>query len=313
MDGSWPERAADAPTLGDVTPTGTDSAGHPRPVIDLHAHSAVSDGTETPAELVAAAAAAGVDVLAITDHDTVTGWDEAAAAAGDHGVALVRGIEISCAWRHSSIHLLGYLPDAGDRPLMEELARARDSRSTRLERMVALMAADGIPLGYDEVLAQVGPDATPGRPHIADALIANGTIRHRDEAFRSWLGDDSPYYVGHYAPHPVRAVELVRAAGGVPVLAHPFTRTRSGGVDDALVERMRDAGLAGLEVHHRDHGPEEVARATALAARLGLLVTGSSDYHGKGKRNRLAENTTAPEVLDAIEAGSSGATAVLRP
>ena len=313
MDGSWPERAADAPTLGDVTPTGTDSAGHPRPVIDLHAHSAVSDGTETPTELVAAAAVAGVDVLAITDHDTVTGWDEAAAAAGDHGVALVRGIEISCAWRHSSIHLLGYLPDAGDRPLMEELARARDSRSTRLERMVALMAADGIPLGYDEVLAQVGPDATPGRPHIADALIANGTIRHRDEAFRSWLGDDSPYYVGHYAPHPVRAVELVRAAGGVPILAHPFTRTRSGGVDDALVERMREAGLAGLEVHHRDHGPEEVARATALAARLGLLVTGSSDYHGKGKRNRLAENTTAPEVLDAIEAGSSGATAVLRP
>ena len=313
MDGSWPERAADAPTLGDVTPTGTDSAGHPRPVIDLHAHSAVSDGTETPTELVAAAAVAGVDVLAITDHDTVTGWDEAAAAAGDHGVALVRGIEISCAWRHSSIHLLGYLPDAGDRPLMEELARARDSRSTRLERMVALMAADGIRLGYDEVLAQVGPDATPGRPHIADALIANGTIRHRDEAFRSWLGDDSPYYVGHYAPHPVRAVELVRAAGGVPVLAHPFTRTRSGGVDDALVERMREAGLAGLEVHHRDHGPEEVARATALAARLGLLVTGSSDYHGKGKRNRLAENTTAPEVLDAIEAGSSGATTVLRP
>jgi predicted metal-dependent phosphoesterase TrpH len=196
---------------------------------------------------------------------------------------------------------------------MEELARARDSRSTRLERMVALMAADGIPLGYDEVLAQVGPDATPGRPHIADALIANGTIRHRDEAFRSWLGDDSPYYVGHYAPDPVRAVELVRAAGGVPVIAHPFTRTRSGDLDDALVERMRDAGLAGLEAHHRDHGPAEVARATALAERLGLLVTGSSDYHGEGKRNRLAENTTTPEVLDAIEAAASGATEVLRP
>ncbi len=296
-----------------MTPTGAAGAARARPVIDLHAHSSVSDGTETPTELVAAAAAAGVDVLAITDHDTVVGWDEAAAAARTHGVTLVRGIEISCAWRHSSIHLLGYLADADDRPLMDELVRARDSRSTRLERMVALMAADGIPLGYDEVLAQVAPDATPGRPHIADALIANGTIRHRDEAFRSWLGDDSPYYVGHYAPHPVRAVELVRAAGGVPVIAHPFTRTRSGGIDDALVERMREAGLAGLEVHHRDHGPEEVARATALADRLGLLVTGSSDYHGEGKRNRLAENTTAPEVLDAIEAASSGSTEVLRP
>jgi len=296
-----------------VTPTGTDRAGQPRPVIDLHTHSAVSDGTETPDDLVAAAAAAGVDVLAVTDHDTVAGWVEAADAARAHGVTLVRGIEISCAWRHSSIHLLGYLPDADDGSLMKELARARDSRSTRLERMVALMAADGIPLGYDEVLAQVGPDATPGRPHIADALIANGTIRHRDEAFRSWLGDDSPYYVGHYAPDPVRAVELVRSAGGVPVIAHPFTRTRSGDLDDALVERMRDAGLLGLEAFHRDHGPQEVARATALADRLGLLLTGSSDYHGEGKRNRLAENTTSPEVLDAIEAASSGATEVLRP
>ncbi len=307
------EAARGRPYAWGVTPTGTDSAGHPRPVIDLHAHSAVSDGTETPTELVAAAATAGVDVLAITDHDTVGGWAEAADAARVHGVTLVRGIEISCAWRHSSIHLLGYLPDADDRPLRDELARARDSRSTRLERMVALMAADGIPLGYDEVLAQVGPGATPGRPHIADALIANGTIRHRDEAFRSWLGDDSPYYVGHYAPDPVRAVELVRAAGGVPVIAHPFTRTRSGGLDDALVERMRDAGLVGLEAHHRDHGPEEVARATALADRLGLLLTGSSDYHGEGKRNRLAENTTTLEVLDAIEAASSGATEVIRP
>ena len=296
-----------------MTPTGTTGAARGRPVVDLHSHSVVSDGTETPAELVAAAAGAGVDVLAITDHDTVLGWGEAAEAARIHGVTLVRGIEISCAWRHSSIHLLGYLPDAEDGPLLEELARARESRSTRLERMVSLMAADGIPLGYDEVLAQVGPDTTPGRPHIADALIANGTIAHRDQAFRTWLGDDSPYYVGHYAPDPVHAVELVRAAGGVPVIAHPFTRTRSGAVDDSLVERMREAGLAGLEAHHRDHGPEEVARAIALADRLGLLVTGSSDYHGAGKRNRLAENTTAPEVLDAIEAASSGATEVMRP
>ncbi len=304
---------ASAPRLGNVSPTGTARGARTRPVIDLHTHSAVSDGTETPTELVAAAAEAGVDVLAITDHDTVGGWAEAADAARAHGVGLVRGIEISCAWRHSSIHLLGYLTDPDDASLGEELARARESRTTRLERMVARMAADGIPLGYDEVLAQVGPGATPGRPHIADALIANGTIRHRDEAFRSWLGDDSPYYVGHYAPDPVRAVELVVAAGGVPVIAHPFTRTRSGGLDDALVERMREAGLVGLEAYHRDHGPAEVARATALAQRLGLLLTGASDYHGEGKFNRLAEHTTAPEVLDAIEAASSGVTQVLRP
>jgi 3',5'-nucleoside bisphosphate phosphatase len=292
-----------------VTSTGA-GAG---PVIDLHTHSSVSDGTQTPDELVADAAAAGVDVLAITDHDTVASWDDAAEAARRHGIALVRGIEISCAWRYSSIHLLGYLTDPDDAALTQELARARDSRSTRLERMVRLMAADGIPLTYAEVEAQVAPGATAGRPHIADALIANGTIRHRDEAFRAWLGDDSPYYVGHYAPDPVRAVELVRAAGGVPVIAHPFTRTRSGGLDDALVERMYAAGLAGLEAYHRDHGPAEVDRARALADRLGLLLTGSSDYHGDGKRNRLGENTTAPEVLDAIEAASSGVTEVVRP
>ncbi|GAA5027049.1 PHP domain-containing protein [Terrabacter aeriphilus] len=282
------------------------------PVIDLHTHSSVSDGTQTPTELVAAAAGAGVDVLAITDHDTVAGWPEATAAARRLGVTLVRGIEISCTWRHTSVHLLGYLTDPQHEGLTAELARARESRATRLERMVELMTADGVPVSYDEVLAQVAPGATPGRPHIADALIANGTIAHRDEAFRDWLGDDSPYYVGHYAPDPVRAVGLIRAAGGVPVIAHPFTRTRAGVLDDALVEAMHDAGLVGLEAHHRDHGPAEVARAVSLADRLGLVVTGSSDYHGAGKRNRLGENTTTPEALAAIEAASSGTTAVVR-
>jgi predicted metal-dependent phosphoesterase TrpH len=293
-----------------VTSTGR---GGGQQVIDLHAHSTVSDGTETPSELMAAAAAAGVDVIAITDHDTVGGWDEAAHAARRQGVTLVRGIEISCAWRHTSIHLLGYLTDPEDPALMGELARARDSRATRLRRMVELMAADGIPVTYAQVLAQVRPGATPGRPHIADALVANGTIAHRDEAFRGWLTNDSPYYVTHYSPDPVRAVALVRAAGGVPVIAHPFTRTRGAGVTDGLVERMYAAGLGGLEAYHRDHGPEEVARAVRLADRLGLLLTGSSDYHGDGKVNRLAENTTAPSVFEAIEEQSSGVTEVLRP
>lgn len=282
-------------------------------VIDLHTHSTASDGTESPAELVAAARAAGVDTIAITDHDTVAGWDEAAAAARLHGVALVRGIEISCTWHNASIHLLGYLTDPSDDALMGELAKARDSRATRLERMVELMAADGIPVTHAEVLAQVAPGATPGRPHIADALVANGTVAHRDEAFVSWLSDDSPYYVNHYSPDPVRACELVRRAGGVPVIAHPFTRTRGEGVSDALVEQMYAAGLAGLEAFHRDHGPAEVARALGLAGRLGMVATGSSDYHGTGKLNRLGEHTTAPEVLAAIEEQSSGVTPVVRP
>lgn len=282
-------------------------------VIDLHAHSTASDGTESPAELVAAARAAGVDVLAITDHDTVAGWDEAADAAQALRVTLVRGIEISCTWNDASIHLLGYLTDPDDAELMGELAKARESRATRLQRMVELMAADGIPVTYDEVLAQVAPGATPGRPHIADALVANGTIAHRDEAFAEWLANESPYYVNHYSPDPVRACALVRAAGGVPVIAHPFTRTRGVTVTDTLIEEMYAAGLGGLEGFHRDHGPSEVARALGLAERLGLLVTGSSDYHGTGKLNRLAENTTAPDVLGSIELQASGVTRVVRP
>jgi predicted metal-dependent phosphoesterase TrpH len=284
----------------------------PGPVIDLHAHSTVSDGTESPTELVEAAAAAGIDVLAITDHDTVGGWEEASTAARRTGVTLVPGIEISCAVDGVSIHLLGYLTDPDDAALMAELAHARESRETRLERMVERMAADGIPLTYEQVLAQVATGATAGRPHIADALIASGTIGHRDEAFVDWLAEDSPYYVAHHAPHPVRAVELVRAAGGVPVIAHPFTRTRSRGADEALIEQMYAAGLAGLEAYHRDHGPEQIARAEALAERLGLLLTGSSDYHGEGKLNRLGEHTTSPDVLDAIELASSGVTTIVR-
>jgi predicted metal-dependent phosphoesterase TrpH len=288
-------------------------SGAAAPVIDLHTHSTVSDGTESPAALVEAAAAAGIDVLAVTDHDSVGGWREAAEAARRTGTTLVRGIEISCAVGAASIHLLGYLTDPDDPALMAELAHARDSRATRLERMVERMADDGIPLTYEEVLEQVAPGATAGRPHIADALIANGTISHRDEAFEEMLSEDSPYYVSHHAPHPVRAVELVRAAGGVAVLAHPFTVTRARGADEALVEQMQAAGLAGLEAFHRDHGAAEVERARRLAQRLGLLLTGSSDYHGHGKHNRLGEHTTDPEVLAAIEAASSGVTPVLRP
>ena len=283
------------------------------PVIDLHTHSTISDGTDSPADLVAAAAQAGIDVLALTDHDTVGGWAEAVEAAPRHGLTLVRGIEVSCTFDHATVHLLGYLPDPGDSDLSAALAHARESRATRLERMVERMAADGIPVTYEEVLAQVGPGTTPGRPHIADALIANGTIRHRDEAFREWLTDESPYYVEHWSPDPVRAVELVRAAGGASVIAHPFTRTRTGGVTDELLEQMADAGLVGIEAFHRDHGPEEVARAARLATRLDLVLTGSSDYHGTGKRNRLAENTTTPEALAVIEAATSGVIEVVRP
>jgi len=275
-------------------------------VIDLHTHSTASDGTQPPGVVVAEAAAAGLDVVALTDHDTTLGWAQATDAARADGIVLVPGIEVSCSRRHQSIHLLAYLPDPEHPALAAELARARESRDTRLERMVERMAADGIPLTLAAVWAQVDEGATAGRPHIADALVAAGVVEHRDDAFARWLGNDSPYYVGHYAPDPVHAVRVVRAAGGVPVVAHPRAGNRGRGVADGLLEEMAEAGLAGVEVHHRDHDADAVRHLRDLAAVLGLLVTGSSDYHGDGKHNRLGENTTSPEVLAAIEAQATG-------
>ena len=273
--------------------------------IDLHAHSTASDGTESPADLVAAAKAAGLTMLAITDHDTTSGWGEAADAAIQLGVQLVRGIEISCSRDHRSIHLLGYLPDPDDPRLAIELARARDSRVTRMDRMIERMADDGIQITVEEVRLQVAPGATLGRPHLADALVAKGVVEDRDAAFKDLLHDGSKYYVGHYAPDPATAIALVRNAGGVPVLAHPFAM-RTATISDEMVEELAAAGLAGLEAHHRDHEPADVERALRLAERHDLVVTGSSDYHGTGKLNRLGEHTTEPREWSRIVEQSHG-------
>ena len=280
--------------------------------IDLHTHSSASDGTEPSDVVVAQAARAGLDVVALTDHDTYAGWPAAAAAAREVGVDLVRGVEVSCSRRGVSVHLLGYLVDPEAPGLLRELERARESRVTRIDRMVELMAADGIPVTIEEVRAQAGDGTTMGRPHIADALVASGYVRTRDEAFTDVLRNGSRYYVSHYAPDPVLAVQLVREAGGVPVMAHPFANGRGWTVDDAVVEEMSEAGLAGLEAYHRDHRPSEVRHAEELAARLGLFVTGSSDYHGAGKENRLGENTTSAEVLAQIEQQATSGTDVVR-
>jgi 3',5'-nucleoside bisphosphate phosphatase len=294
-----PDRGVPGPTLGHVP-------------IDLHTHSTASDGTQPPAEVVAAAAGVGLDVVALTDHDTYAGWPAAVAAAQAVGVDLVRGVEVSCSRRGVSVHLLGYLVDPLSTELVRELDRARESRATRIDRMVELMAADGIPVTIAQVRAQAGEGTTMGRPHIADALVASGFVRTRDEAFVEVLRNGSPYYVSHYAPDPVRAVELVRAAGGVPVMAHPFASGRGWTVDDTVIEEMAAAGLAGLEAYHRDHRAAEVRHAEQLAERLGLFVTGSSDYHGAGKRNRLGENTTTPDVLARIEEQATSGIDVVR-
>ncbi len=277
--------------------------------IDLHTHSSVSDGTETPGELVASAAAAGLDVVALTDHDTTAGRAEASDAARRLGVALVPGTEVSALSRGVSVHLLSYLQDPAHPALADVVAQTRDARLHRGRAIVERLAED-LPITWDDVLAQQSPGTVVGRPHIADALVALGVVPDRTAAFADLLSARGRYYVPYYAPEAVEAVEAVLASGGVPVFAHPGADGRGRVVPDSDIEELAEAGLAGLEVHHRDHTPEQRARLTALADRLGLLVTGSSDYHGTGKDNVLGENTTAPEVLAEIE--RRGRTAVVR-
>lgn len=269
--------------------------------IDLHTHSTVSDGTESPAEVMRAAALAQLDVVALTDHDSVVGWEEARTAASDVGVEFVPGIEISCRHHGVSIHLLGYWPDPDSPTLVRELAQTRDARVDRAREIVKRVGAD-FPVSWDQVEVLAGGSETVGRPHIADALVANGAFASRDEAFAHVLAGNSRYYVPHYAPEVLDAVEMVRAAGGVPLFAHPGADARGRVVPDEVIEAMAEAGLAGLEVDHRDHSPQQRERLATLALRLGLIRTGSSDYHGAGKLNRLGENLTSPDAFAALEA-----------
>jgi hypothetical protein len=277
--------------------------------IDLHAHSSVSDGTETPAELVRAAAAAGLGTIALTDHDSTAGWSEASAAAIVEHLTLIPGMEFSTRVEYASVHLLAYLFDPADSALLAEMTRVRAARLTRAEQMVARIGAD-YDLSWDDVLAQTSPEATVGRPHIADALVARGHALNRSAAFAGILHWKAGYYQPHYAPDPLRAIQLVRAAGGVPVIAHPATRGIGDIVAESRLKTLVEAGLFGLELGHRENKPEPTARLYELAAKFGLFVTGSSDYHGTGKPNRLGENTTAPEVLERIIAEGRGSTPV---
>lgn len=274
--------------------------------IDLHAHSSVSDGTETPAELVAAGVAAGLGVLAITDHDSTAGWGQAYVAADGTGLELVPGIELSTQLDYASVHILGYLVDPDDPDLMEATAAIRSERLHRAESMVARIGRD-YALEWDDVLAQSTPGATIGRPHIADALVARGHVSDRSAAFRTILHWQGGYYRPHEAPPPVEGVRLITEAGGIAVIAHPGARGPQRVLSDARMRALVDAGLFGLEIDHRDNPPASRGHWTELADRFGLVTTGSSDYHGVGKPNRLGENTTAPEVYAAIVARATGA------
>nr|WP_231703443.1 PHP domain-containing protein [Arthrobacter sp. zg-Y179] len=276
----------------------------------MHTHSCVSDGTEQPADVIASAAKAGLDAIALTDHDTTAGWADAAAAAQEHGITFVPGMEVSCRSSEGiSVHVLSYLHDPAHPGLLEEIARSRAARVTRAELMVQRLAED-FPIDWDSVQEQVAPGATIGRPHIADALVAAGVVPNRSAAFSGILTARSPYFVAHYAPDPARAVELVRQAGGVPVFAHPVASSRGRVVGEETFTEMIDAGLLGVEVNHRDNPEQGREWLRRLAKDNDLLVTGSSDYHGTGKPNLLGEFTTEPAVLERIAALGTGAAVV---
>jgi len=248
---------------------------------------------------MAKAAAAGLDVVALTDHDTTAGWDEAARVAPVQGLTLIRGVEFSAKWRGISVHLLSYLNHPAFPPLVDQMDKIRQCRIERAQIMVDRVAKD-YPITWQKVVAHCGPGAVVGRPHLADALVEAGVVDDRRDAFRRVLHNSSPYYVGHYAPEAIKMVELVKQAGGVPVLAHPGAIERQRIVPDQAIEELASAGLFGLEVFHRDNPPAQRTRLMDLATRLGLAVTGSSDYHGWGKPNQLGENTTSLEVLAQI-------------
>jgi 3',5'-nucleoside bisphosphate phosphatase len=275
--------------------------------IDLHCHSTASDGTLTPAELVTAGPAAGLDVMAITDHDTTGGWAEAARARPD-GLRLVRGAELSCRWygaqRPIALHLLAYLFDPAEPRLASDLARLREDREQRAERIVGRLRADGVDITWPEV-QNYAAGGSVGRPHIAQALIRAGLVRTTDEAFASrWLG--SRYFVPKNDLDVFEAVRAVRGAGGVPVFAHPRATKRGRVVPDTLIGELAGAGLFGLEADHEDHTPAERTQMRALAGRLGLVVTGSSDFHGTHKTVRLGAFETDPEAYEKIVAAATG-------
>ncbi|MEV6134675.1 PHP domain-containing protein [Nocardia sp. NPDC051990] len=276
--------------------------------IDLHTHSTASDGTDTPAELVRNAAAAGLDVVAITDHDTTAGWAEAAEAL-PKGLTLVRGMEMSCIGLGEDgwpvpVHLLAYLFDPTDRCFADERERLRAERVERLRAMAERMRDDGLPIDPDAVLASAGPSA--GRPHLARALVAAGVVPTVDAAFTELLAPHGRYYAEKADTPLRRAVEMIATAGGVSVLAH--TRARKRGrllaIDD--IRELATLGLGGLEIDHPDHSAADRALLTELSAELGLISTGSSDYHGSNKTIRIGEFTTDPAQFEELAGKATG-------
>lgn len=270
-------------------------------MIDLHTHTTCSDGTDRPRDLVNKAIVQGLEVLGIADHDTTSGWEEAAQALRG-SLKLALGAEISCLTTDGiSVHMLGMLFDPNHEEMQKVLEETRDGRLPRMRKMIEKMRAEGIDISIEDVEKAMPVGATMGRPHLADALVAKKIVKSRDEAFIDLLHNDSRFYVSHAAPTPVEAIALIRRAGGVAVIAHPFASHRGEILKPEDFADLVAAGLNGIEVDHRDQNPDERAMLRVIARELDLVVTGSSDYHGTGKMNLLAENHTSREEWQKLE------------
>jgi predicted metal-dependent phosphoesterase TrpH len=271
-------------------------------MIDLHTHTTSSDGTDSPRELVNKAIVQGLEVLGISDHDTTSGWQEATESLRGN-LKLALGAEISCLTDEGiSVHILGLLFDPLHEQMQTVLEETRDGRLPRMRKMIQKMQAEGFDISIEDVEKAMPAGATMGRPHLADALVFKKIVKSRDEAFTDLLHNESRFYVSHAAPTPIEAVKLIRRAGGVAVIAHPFASRRGQilGVDDFT--ELVTAGLNGIEVDHRDQNPSERAILRVIATELDLVITGSSDYHGTGKLNSLAENHTDRAQWEKLEA-----------
>jgi 3',5'-nucleoside bisphosphate phosphatase len=276
---------------------------------DMHSHSTASDGTSTPAEVMGRASAAGLDAIALTDHDTVAGH-RAAAEALPPGLTLVPGMELSCRLDGHSVHLLAYLFDPADAELAAECARIRESRLHRARAMVDRLAELGVPVTWEQVSEMAGGGVV-GRPHIARAMVEAGVISSPDEAFGpDWIGAGGRAHVTRYALDPARAIGLIRAAGGVAVLAHPRAGARGWMMPDDAIADLAAAGLHGIEVWHPDQGQEQRAHLAALAAELGLVASGGSDDHGALTGYRIGCETIAPGEYQRLLSQATGAVPV---
>ena len=269
---------------------------------DIHCHTVFSDGTETPQGMVSLALRNGLDGIAITDHDTSAGWDDAADAAAREGIALLRGTEITAVCGSVSVHMLGLQYDPTNKRIADMFSTTRRKRLLRTRHMVERMAQD-FPITWQKVEQQVkeGSRTTVGRPHIADALVAAGVYRTRSEAFAGAVSAQSKYYIPTPSPSTHEVIAAVKGAGGVVVAAHAGDPQRNRRLlSDEQLDAMIADGLDGLEIWHRGNPPEQRERLLTIAARHDLLVTGGSDWHGKGKPNGLGENLTDDDTVREI-------------